>query len=136
MFTQNIRKIRICTRNTRNASVFGPKHVKNIEFLFKICKINANLLQIIRKVSKFSPKHWKSIWFWSQNIWKVLNFLAKHSKSIVFGKEHWKRIELLSKTFEKYLISAQFIRILLDVHSKHSKDSRNTRNISSFGPKH
>ena len=36
MFTQNIRKIRICTRNTRNATVFGPKHVKNIEFLFKI----------------------------------------------------------------------------------------------------
>ena len=41
----------------------------------------------------------------------------------VFGKENWKRIELLPKTFEKYLISAEFIRKLLDVHSKHLKDS-------------
>ena len=45
---QNIRKIRICTRNTRNVSFFDPKHSKSIEFLLKIFENHVILLQIIR----------------------------------------------------------------------------------------
>ena len=76
MFTQNIRKIRICTRNTRNVSVFGSKHWKSIEFLCKIFEKKSNFARNHSKIIEVLFKTMDKYLILTQTTLKVLNFWA------------------------------------------------------------